>query len=158
MDTSLLIAILLLIHALGAIVGFGPAFAFAVLGPMAGKAGPQGGIAIMEAMLRLERRLVLPVAAFFQPLSGVALIFVAGYSNAFFSHYWLWVAILIYIGTFYLAIFVQTPLLEKMIHMAKAGPPTPEFMATAKRTQTFGPIITMSLVVIIILMVVKPGG
>ena len=158
MDTSFLIALFLLIHVLGAIVGFGPAFTYALLGPRAGKAGPQGGVAIMESMVAIERRMILPVAAAVQPLSGLALIFLAGYSNNFFQHYWLWIAILIYIANFYLAILVQTPLLERMIQLAKAGPPGPEFMAVAKRTQTFGPIITIGLVVIIILMVLKPGG
>ncbi len=158
MDTSLLIAIVLLVHALGAIAGFGPVFAFSVLGPMAGKAGPQGGIALMEGMVAIERRLIVPIAVAVQPLSGLALIFLAGYNNAFFSHYWLWIAILIYIATFYTAVLVQTPLIEKMIRMAKAGPPTPEFMAIARRTQVLGPLTTVALVVIIVLMVTKPGG
>ncbi len=158
MDTSLLIGIVLLVHVLGAIAGFGPAFAFSVLGPMAGKAGPQGGIALMEGMVAIERRLIVPIAVAVQPLSGLALIFLAGYNNAFFSHYWLWIAIVIYIATFYTAVLVQTPLIEKMIGMAKAGPPTPEFMAIARRTQVLGPLTTVALVVIIILMVTKPGG
>ncbi|MFN2520282.1 MAG: DUF2269 family protein [Candidatus Limnocylindria bacterium] len=158
MDTSFLIGIILLIHVLGAIVGFGPVFAFAVLGPRAGRAGPQGGVAILESMVALGRRLTLPVAAFTQPASGLALIFLAGYNNAFFSHYWLWVAILIYIANFYTSVFVLTPRLEKMVQMAKAGPPTPEFVATAKRVQRLGPVITLALVAIITLMVLKPGG
>ncbi len=158
MDSSFLIGLFLLIHVLGAIAGFGPAFAYSVLGPMAGRAGPQGGVAIMESMVAIERRLILPIAAAVQPLSGLALIFLAGYNNQFFQHYWLWIAILIYVATFYTAVLVQTPLIEKMIHMAKAGPPGPEFMAIARRTQILGPLITVGLVSIIVLMVVKPGG
>jgi len=152
-------AILLLIHVGGAIVGFGPTFAFAVLGAMAAKAGPNGGVAIMESIVAIERRLVLPVAAVTQPLSGLALIFVDGLNEAFFSHTWLWVAILIYVVTFYTAIFVQIPLIEKMIGLAKAGgPPTPELMALGKRTARLGPVITAMLSLIVVLMVTKPGG
>ena len=158
MDTSLLIAILLLIHVAGAIIGFGPVFTFALLGPMAGKAGPQGGVALLEAMEAIEKKLTIPVAIFVQPTTGLALIFVAGYNVNFFSHYWLWIAILLYATAFYLAVFGQRVRLDRMIELAKAGPPTPEFVGLAKRVASTGPIITLLLVVIIILMVTKPGG
>jgi len=158
MDQSLLLVILLVIHVIGAIYGFGPTVAFTVLGPMAGRSTPQGGIALMESIVAIERRLLIPVATVVQPVSGLALIFVAGFNNDFFRHYWLWVALIIYATAFYTAIFVQTPLIEKMIHIAKAGPPTAEFMAAAKRTQKLGPAITVMLAAIVILMVAKPGG
>jgi uncharacterized membrane protein len=157
-DTSLLIAILLLIHVAGAIIGFGPVFTFAVLGPMSAKAGPQGGLALLEGMHAIEKKLTVPVAIFVQPLSGLALIFVAGYNNAFFSHTWLWVSLIAYAIAFYLAIFGQNKRLERLIELAKAGPPTPEFIATAKRLAQMGPVITVLLVVMIVLMVIKPGG
>lgn len=158
MDTSLLIAILLLIHVAGAIIGFGPTFTFALLGPMAGKAGPQGGLAILEAMEAIEKKLVVPVAIFVQPTSGLALIFAAGYNQSFFSHYWLWIGIVLYAIAFYLAIFGQNKRLARLIELAKAGPPTPEFIATAKKVAQMGPIITVLLLTIIVLMVTKPGG
>lgn len=158
MDTSVLIAILLLIHVGGAIIGFGPTFTFAILGPMAGKAGPQGGLALLEGMEAIEKKLTVPVAMVFQPLSGLALIFVAGYNTNFFGHYWLWIGILLYATAFYLAIFGQNKRLARMIELAKAGPPTPEFIATAKKVSQTGPIITVLLVAIIVLMVTKPGG
>ena len=158
MDTSVLIIIVLVIHVFGAVFGFGPSVAYAILGPAAGKASPQGSLAIMEAMIAIEKRLILPWAVALQPLSGLALIFLAGYNVSFFSHYWLWIGILLYAAAFYLAILVQTPLLEKMVHIVKAGPPTPEFMAAAKRTQRIGPLITVLLALIVILMVAKPGA
>jgi uncharacterized membrane protein len=158
LDTSLLIVILLLIHVGGAIVGFGPVFTFALLGPMSAKAGPQGGLALLEAMHAIESKLVVPVAMVTQPISGVALIFVSGYNATFFSHYWLWLGIILYAIAFYLAIFGQNKRLARLIELAKAGPPTPEFMAIGKRVSQVGPIITLLLVVIIVLMVAKPGG
>ena len=158
MDTSLLLTIVLVVHVIGAVYGFGPAVAYAILGPAAGKAGPNGGVAIMEAMVAIEKRLILPWALVIQPLSGLALIFLAGYNVNFFGHYWLWVALILYAAAFYTAVIVQTPLIEKMIRLAKAGPPTPEFMATAKRTQQLGPVILLLLAGIVILMVAKPGA
>lgn len=158
MDTGLLIAILLLIHVAGAIIGFGPTFAFGILGPMAGKAGPNGGLALLEAMHAIEQKLVLPVALVTQPLSGLALIFVAGYNVNFFSHYWLWIAITLFAINLYVALFLQNKRLARIIELAKAGPPTPEFIATAKRMGQTGQLLGVSLVIIIILMVAKPGG
>ena len=158
MDTSLLLTIVLVVHVLGAVYGFGPAVAYAILGPAAGKAGPNGGVAIMEAMVTIEKRLILPWAMVLQPLSGLALIFLAGYNVSFFSRYWLWVSLILYAAAFYTAVIVQTPLLEKMITLAKAGPPTPEFMAAAKRSQRLGPVILLLLAGIVILMVAKPGA
>jgi uncharacterized membrane protein len=152
------ISVVLLIHVAGAILGFGPVFTFAILGPMAGKAGPQGGLWLLQATEAIEKRLVLPIAIVVQPLSGLTLIFLAGYNVNFFSHYWLWVALILYAGAFYLAVFGQRTRIDRLIELAKAGPPTPEFVATAKRVAQTGPIITAFLVGVIVLMVTKPGG
>lgn len=43
-----------------------------------------------------------------------------------------------------------------MAEDGKAG--TPEFQAQVKKTQTFGPMPTIGLVIIVFLMVTKPGG
>jgi uncharacterized membrane protein len=122
------------------------------------KAGPQGGLALLEGMEAIEKRLIVPVAIFVQPLSGLALIFVAGYNVNFFSHYWLWLGIVLYAAAFYLSIFGQNKRLARMIELAKAGPPTPEFIATAKKVAQMGPVVTVLLVGVIVLMVTKPGG
>ncbi len=153
-----LLPILLLIHVGGAIIGIGPSFAFAILGPMGPNVGPQGGLALLEGMEAVERKLVLPVALVTQPLSGVALIFVAGYATNFFGHPWPWIAILIYVAVLYTALFVQNPSIARMIQLAKAGPPTPEFGALAARTARSGPLLTVLVIVIVVLMVTKPGG
>lgn len=147
--------VVLLIHVFGAIAGFGPVYAYAILGPLAGRAGPNG-VHYLEAILAVERRLTIPFAMI-QPLSGLVLIFMAGLAQDFLQHYWLWSGIILYALAFYLAIFQQTPAIERMIAIAKAGPPTPEFMGLARRTQRVGPITTVLLTVIIILMVAKPG-
>ncbi|MBI3522438.1 MAG: DUF2269 family protein [Chloroflexi bacterium] len=113
MDSSLLVVIFLVLHVLGAIAGFGPVFAFGILGPMAGRAGPNGGAALLEATIAIEKRAVIP-AAIAQPITGLILIFITSYNVNFFSHYWLWISILLYAIAFYLAIFVQAPTVERM--------------------------------------------
>jgi len=151
--------ILLLIHVAGAIIGFGPSFTFSILGPMAGKAGPPGGLAIMEAMAAIARRLVVPVALVIQPVTGVLLIFEGGWGNNFFGHPWLWISILLYVISFYISVFVNLPALEKMIALGKEGRGgTPDFVRLVQRTQRIGPALTLMLVVIIFSMIWKPGG
>jgi len=151
--------ILLLIHIAGAIIGFGPAFAFGVLGPLSKKLGGLPALGIMEGILSLQNKLVIPVVAFFQPVSGVLLILEGGWAQNFFSHVWLWVALILYVLMFYLAVFRARPGIAGMIGLAKEGKAeTPEFGKLAKSQQTIGPILGVTLLVIIFLMVIKPGG
>ena len=155
---DLWIAILLLVHVAGAIVGFGSIYTFPILGPLAAKPGP-AGVAILEGMAALERRLLRPFL-FIQPISGLFLIFATGLNLGFFSHYWLWVSILLYAVAFGVGLFVQIPLIERLPKLAAElkGPPGPDFLALVKRSQTIGPILTVLLSIIIILMVTKPGA
>jgi hypothetical protein len=155
---DLWVAILLLIHVAGAIIGFGSVYTFPILGPLAAKPGP-AGVAILEAMAALERRLLRPFL-FIQPISGLFLIFALHLNTDFFSRTWLWVAILIYAVTFTVGLTVQVPLISKLPKLAAElkGPPTPEFLALVKRSQRVGPALTVLLSIIIILMVTKPGS
>jgi uncharacterized membrane protein len=151
--------ILLLIHIAGAIIGFGPVYAFAVLGPLSGNLeGPQS-VGALKGIVAIERRLVLPIATVIQPLTGVLLIFESGRNENFFDNEWLWISIVLFILTYYTAVFVQTPTVEKIIELAESGKAgSEEFMAKVKKTQRLGPLITLSLSTIVFLMITKPGG
>ncbi|HEX2241265.1 MAG TPA: DUF2269 family protein [Actinomycetota bacterium] len=154
-----LFTFLLLVHIAGAIIGFGPTFTFAVLGPLAGKMGGPPGLGIMEGMLAVANRLILPVSAFTQPVSGAWLIFEGGWNQNFFEHDWLWTAIVLYVIAFYVAVFMSRPTLHKMVDMAKGGQAgSAEFAALAARAKKLGPVTTLLLLAIIFLMVVKPGS
>lgn len=158
MDQTLLFYALLLIHVGGAIVGFGPTFAFPILGGMAAKAGPNGGLALLESIEAIEKKITIPIATTTQPLSGITLIFLGGYAASFFSHIWLVLGILAFATAYYVAVFVNTPLLGRIIAGMKAGPPTPEILRMGAQNARNGRIIAGLLVTIIFLMVVKPGG
>ncbi|MDQ3954073.1 MAG: DUF2269 domain-containing protein [Actinomycetota bacterium] len=150
--------ILILVHIASAIIGFGPTYAFSILGPMAAKRQGPEGITLMEGMIAVEKKLVIPAALVVQPLSGTLLIFEAGWNNSFFSHTWLWIAILLYVTAFYLALGQQTPALEKMVAMAKDGKAqSPEFGVLASKVSKIGPALGLMLAAIIVLMVLKPG-
>jgi len=104
-------------------------------------------------------RRVIPVATVVQPLTGVLLIFETGRNQKFFTHEWLWISILLYIGLYYVAVLVQTPTVEKLIKLAEGGDAgTPEFLENVKKTERFGPVLGIGLLTIIFLMVAKPGA
>ena len=154
--------ILLVLHVLSAIVGLGPTFTFAILGSVAGKRRGPDAIAVMDGMIAIERRLVIP-GAVTQAVTGVLLIFARNWDEGFFDHTWLWVAILLYVIDSGLSLSVSSPSLHRLrdIAMAQTGPPTAEAQAEmaglAKKTKAVGAYLGISTIVIAILMVWKPG-
>lgn len=151
--------LLLLIHIAGAIIGFGPTFAFSVMGPLAGQLPGPPGVGVLKAMVAVEKKLVYPFAFVVQPLTGVLLIFESGRNDNFFSYEWLWIGIILYVFAFYTAVFVQTPAIDKMIELAESGNAgNDEFQGLVKRTKTFGPVLGILLLTIIFLMIAKPGS
>ena len=151
--------LLLLVHIAGAIIGFGPVYAFAVLGPLAGKLGGQQALGLLKGTVAISKRLVVPVSAVTQPLSGILLITESGRDENFFEHEWLWISLLLYIVTFYLALFVQRPNGEKIVGLIENGEAgSEEFQTRIKKSRTLGPLITLSLTIITLLMITKPGS
>lgn len=152
------VTFLLLLHIGGAIVGFGPIFGFSVMGPLAGSLGGPQALGIMKAMVKIQRGIVVPLAVV-QGITGVLLIAAAGWDANFGSHEWLWVSILLYLLALVIGIFVLRPTLAKMVDFAQGGKAgSPEFGAVVGRSRIFGPVNAVLVVIIIILMVVKPGG
>ncbi len=152
------VTFLLVLHIGGAIVGFGPIFGFSVMGPLAGSLGGPQALGILKAMVKIQRGIVLPLAVV-QGITGALLIAAAGWDANFGSHEWLWVSILLYLVALGLGIFVLRPSLAKMVDLAQGGKAgSPEFGASAGRTRVVGPVNALLVVIIIILMVVKPGG
>lgn len=150
---------LLLIHIAGAIIGFGPTFGFAVLGPLSGKLGGPQALGLLKGMLAISSRLIIPVAAVIQPLTGVLMIFESRRNENFFQHEWLWISLLLYAFTFYSAVFVQKPNVQKMVDLAEVGKAETEaFQALAQKTKRMGPMLTGSVLIIIFLMITKPGA
>lgn len=151
------ITVLILLHIAGAIIGIGPTFTFGVIGSMMPTAGP-GSMALMEALVKIEKVLVTPVALLTQPVTGVLLIVETNRDKEFFSNEWLVIALTAYVIILIVSYGVMTPGLKKMIVMAKEGKAqTPEFGALAKVQQRFGPMLGVLTLVIIVMMVWKPG-
>jgi uncharacterized membrane protein len=159
------LAILLFLHVAGAIIAFGPTFAFPFIGSMGGKEPMHANFAIRLTEL-LEERLVLPLAVF-QAVTGVLLIWKVGFDVL--STHWLLLGIILYLIAIAIAFLNQLPVTRKLVEATKNPPPPPapgapppsgpppHIAAMIKRVQQGGMALTVLLIVIIFLMAVKPS-
>ncbi|HVF12620.1 MAG TPA: DUF2269 family protein, partial [Actinomycetota bacterium] len=107
----------------------------------------------------IERKLVTPVATGTQPVTGVLMIFMTGRHRNFFSHEWLWVSILAFSMILIISYGIDNPLIHKMVTAMKEGrAETPEFGVLTKKVGRNGAIMGVLVILIIVLMVLKPGG
>jgi hypothetical protein len=110
---------LLFVHILGAIVAFGPTFAFPLIGGMGAKEPMHGNFALRVSE-RIERGVVIPLAIV-QGVTGLGLVITLGLDLT--KEHWLDVAIVLYLTALGFAIFVQTKRIERMIHLTSGPPP-----------------------------------
>jgi uncharacterized membrane protein len=154
-----LFLILLFLHALGAIIAFGPGFTSMVVGPMVAKE-PQHANFYARTQVAAGRRIVSPVAIS-MAVTGVALIVVKGWTTVTAGRHWLEVAILLYVVAVVVAMAVQAPAGRKLVELTSQPPvpgagPSPELRATAARVRQGGMLMSGLVVVIAFLMVTKP--
>jgi uncharacterized membrane protein len=160
MQPAQFVPFLLFLHVLGAIVAFGPTFAYSIMGSMAGKEPQHANFSTRQAEA-IGYRLVYPLAIF-QGVTGVLLIWAAGINVM--SSTWLVIAIVLYLIALGYAFTVQRNAVHHLIELtstpppagAPPGPPPPEVAATVKRIQRGGMLLGLLIVAIVFLMVVKP--
>jgi hypothetical protein len=162
---TLLLAVFLFLHVMGAIAVFGPTFVFPVITAQARKS-PQNFPFAASLSEYIERRLVLP-GAVVQGITGVALILILGADLTSPAYRWLVAGIILYLIAISFAAFVQAKNAEGMVHLmnsrppgpppagAPAGPP-PEVAALGQKLERGGMLLTVLIVLIVILMVAKP--
>ena len=152
---------LLLLHVLGAVVAFGPTFSFSLIGAMAGRE-PQHANFATRITHAITDRLVIPVAVT-MAITGVAMILVAGINLAAAQYRWLGVAIVLYVVVLSYGVLVQRRTVERLIELTSAPPaagasgPPPEVPLVVRRVQLGGMFMGAGIVLILFLMVVKPG-
>jgi len=166
-----LFTLFLFLHIGAAIIAFGPTFAFPIIGGLASKDPMHGNFAsrVNEA---LEDKLVLPFAIS-MPFTGVFLIWFAHVNLLDRSGWWLAIAIVLYAIAITLAVAFQRPLVHRMVQLTAGGPPPgagsggpavgarpagppPELLATGKKIQRNGQILSILIVLIVLLMVTRP--
>ncbi|HEY7590936.1 MAG TPA: DUF2269 family protein [Candidatus Limnocylindrales bacterium] len=174
---------LLFLHVLGAIVAFGPTFAFPLVGAMGGRE-PQHANFATRVSAMIANRLVYPIGITL-PITGAAMIAVTGRDLTSRANWWLGLAIVLYVVAFAYSYFVQNRLVRRAIEMTSNPPPPiaggpgistpagdppgpprgvlpgtsgppPGLPALVRRIQRGGMATTLMLLAIIFLMVVKP--
>ncbi len=149
---------LLFLHVFGAIVAFGPVYAFPLIGAMGGKE-PQHANFATRVSETISKQRVFPLAIF-QGITGVGLILVTGIN--LLATPWLLIGIALYLITISYNFVVQTPTVKKVIEMTSAPPPPgasgppPELLALIRRIQLGGMFSGVMIVLIVLLMVIKP--
>jgi Predicted integral membrane protein (DUF2269) len=157
-------------HVLLVIVAFGPTFTFPALAAMARK-DPAHAIAYSKVIHFVEKRMTIPLAILV-PLFGTGLIYTSqdaggiGHIDLWKSE-WLVISIILFAAAFFFAVFVQLPnsgrMLDALGKMPPGPPPPgaqppPELVALGKKLQLGGIYLTISVLVILLLMVWRPGA
>jgi uncharacterized membrane protein len=152
------IAIFLFLHVMGAIIAFGPTFSFPIIGALGGKE-PQHANFAARAIDKISDQRVEPLAIF-QGITGLVLIWLTGFNP--FNQLWLGLGIVLYLIALGFALFVQRPTGKKLVELTSAPPPpgatgpSPELLATVRKSQRGGMFLGLMILVIVILMVTKP--
>jgi uncharacterized membrane protein len=154
---------LLFLHIMGAVLAFGPTYAFMLLGPMAAAEPAHGNFA-----LRFQKRVSTMMIAPFGVLQGVTgLLLVWRIGFELFERGWLILSIVLYVVVLAIGFGVLIPSVRKLVEAtsspppvsapgaAPAGPP-PHIVATAKRARLGGMANAALVLVIVFLMVAKP--
>jgi len=151
----------LFLHVMGAILAFGPTYAYSIIGGMGGKE-PQHANFGMRTTARIGTALVYPLAIL-QGVTGLVLIWVGSIDVT--AHAWLAIGIGLYLIALAFALTLQRSTLHRVIELTSAPPPAgappgppPELPATVKRLQRGGMFLGVMILVIVFLMVVRPGG
>ena len=159
MDLAWLFPYILFLHVLGAIVAFGPTFAFPIIGAMGGKE-PQYANFATRVSATITDRFVIPLGIF-QGVTGALLIWISG--RDLFASVWLLIAIVLYLFTLAYALTVQRRHVHRIIELSSAPPPPdakgppPGLAEEVRAVQRGGMLLTALIVSIVFLMVVKPS-
>ena len=158
------LAILLFLHIGGAILAFGPTYAFLFLGPMAAGEPMHSNFAL-RFQQRVATRLVVPLAVF-QGITGLLLVWRISFD--LFTRGWLIVSIVLYLIALGLAFGIMLPALRTLVPATAGGPPPPttegvapagpppHILATIRRARLAGMTNATLILVIVFLMVTKP--
>jgi hypothetical protein len=161
--------LLLVLHILSAIVGFGTVFLNGLYGQQVKKRRGPEGLAIFEANLFVSEIATYFIYAVFG--FGVLLVLVSDGAREF-SETWIWMAMALYIVSLAIAHGLLRPSLKKMEALSRelvaagppSGPPTgppPQAVEIEQRGKVVaasGATLNLLVVVILALMIWKPGA
>jgi uncharacterized membrane protein len=155
-DTKLYEFVLVL-HILAVVIGFGGMFISGFYGNEAAKRPGREGLAVAETTMKVTA-LAPTMAVYSVPILGILLILLSD-DTWKFSEAWVGISMLLYIVLLVLAITVQVPNIRKMIALRAGadGAQPLEMQKLGKTAATVGGIVNVLWVVVLFLMVFKPG-
>ncbi len=167
--------LLLFLHILAAIVGFGSTFVWPFLAAKSRAAGPDVGLANSRISMAGEKVLttipILVVGA-----TGLLLVLVGEEYWVDWSDGWISISLLLYLVALGVAMGLHGPNLARMLELqeelasgsggppaggAEAGGPPPQVVELGERgrkAQMYGGILHLLFVAVLVMMVFKPGG
>lgn len=149
--------IVLVLHVLAAIVGFGSVMLNGVYGSEARKRlGPEGG-AIADANYRVSWNFAMWFI-YAIPVLGLALV---GMSDKAwkFSQTWVWLALVLWFAIVGVAHGVHRPNVRRLDELIKnPNPDVAELERRERLAATMGAVMSVLVVVVLVLMVFKPGA
>jgi uncharacterized membrane protein len=147
----------LVLHILAAIIGFGGMFIAGFYGNESRNLPGREGLAVAETTLKVTGQ-IPTVAVCAVPILGILLILMSEDAIKF-SAMWISLSFLLYIVLMGLATGIQVPTIRKMVAMRAGadGASSMQVQAMGKKVATVGAIVNLLWVVILILMVFKPG-
>ena len=150
--------LVLVLHIAAAIIGFGGTFIAGFYAAEGAKRQGHEGLAIAETTVKVTS-LAPTMAVYTVPVLGILLILLSD-DVWQFSDAWISLSFLLYIVALVLAITVQVPNVRRMIALRKGeeGVQATEVERRAKTAALVGGILNLLWVVILFLMVFKPGA
>lgn len=147
--------VVLVLHILAAIIGFGGMFIAGLYGNESRNLTGREGLAVAETTMKVTS-LVPTMAVYSVPVLGILLILMSD-DTWKFSQLWISLSFLLYIALIVLAVAVQVPTLRRMLALRAAGGNATEVEALGKRAAVVGAVVNLLWVATLALMVFKPG-
>ena len=150
--------LVLVLHILAVIIGFGGTFIAGFYGAEASKRQGREGLAVAETTLKVTS-LAPTMAVYTVPILGILLILLSD-DVWQFSDAWISLSFLLYIVIIVLAVTVQVPNIRKMIALRSGaeGVQATEVERRARTAAMVGGTLNLLWIAILFLMVFKPGA
>ncbi len=156
--------LVLLLHILCAIVGFGGVILNGVYAARARQLPPEQNLAVMEVNSFVSMK-VAEIFIYLVAIFGLGLVSMGDWS---WSSLWIWVAIVLYVLSLGVSHGALMPAARKMLDLQRelvaAGPPAggpppqaAQLEALGKRVGGLSMVLNLSLVAILVLMIWKPS-
>ena len=140
------------VHILAAIVAVGGNLTYSFWLPRAGRDRDRL-IWTLENVHRFDRAIANP-AYIALLVTGIAMVVALPWS---FERLWLALALALYVGVAVLGITVYAPTIRRQVAEAERDPESVDYARIAARSNALGILTTAIVVVIVVLMVTKPG-